>query len=318
MTELSTKHVIFGTGAVGRAVMEALLRRNAQVVMVNRGGKMVEKPAEVELVAADANNADTVRTLTADAAVVYQCAQPPYNKWAEAFPPLQAAIIEGVSANGARLVLAENLYMYGEVDGPIHEGLPYRAHTKKGRVRAEMAEAAFAAHEAGRLPVTAGRASDFYGPWATDSTMGERVFYPALNGKAAQIIGNPEMPHTHTYIGDYGEALVLLGEREEAQGRAWHVPNDQPSLTQREFVNLIFAELGKEPKISAMGKLMMRIGGLFIPEARESVEMMYEFEKPFVVDSSAFENTFGMRPTPVREALRPTVAWYRAHPQGEH
>jgi len=64
-----------------------------------------------------------------------------------------------------------------------------------------------------------------------------------------------------------------------------------------------------------MGKTMMRIGGLFIPGARETVEMMYEFEKPFVVDSSQFERTFGMKATPIAEAVRATVDWYRAHPQ---
>jgi nucleoside-diphosphate-sugar epimerase len=64
-----------------------------------------------------------------------------------------------------------------------------------------------------------------------------------------------------------------------------------------------------------MGKLMMMVGGLFIPEAKESVEMMYEFEQPFIVDSSKFEKTFGMKATPIREAIKETVAWYQAHPQ---
>jgi len=60
--------------------------------------------------------------------------------------------------------------------------------------------------------------------------------------------------------------------------------------------------------------LMLMIGGLFIPVAREVIEMLYEFEKPFVVDSSKFEKTFGMKPTPIREAIHQTVAWYKANP----
>ena len=114
--------------------------------------------------------------------------------------------------------------------------------------------------------------------------MGARVFYPLLRGKPAQLIGRIDLPHTHTYVKDFGKALVILGERDEADGQAWHVPNDQPTMTQGELVRMFAEEAGVEPKMSSMGKLMMSIGGLFIPEAKETVEMMYEFENPFVIE----------------------------------
>jgi nucleoside-diphosphate-sugar epimerase len=136
-----------------------------------------------------------------------------------------------------------------------------------------------------------------------------------LNGKPAKITGRSDLPHTHTYVKDFGRALVILGERDEADGQAWHVPNDQPDMTQGDLVRLFAEEAGVEPKMSSMGRLMMSIGGLFIPEAKETVEMMYEFEKPFVIDSSKFENIFGMKATPIREAIKETVAWYKSHPQ---
>jgi hypothetical protein len=58
----------------------------------------------------------------------------------------------------------------------------------------------------------------------------------------------------------------------------------------------------------------MALGGLFIPEARESFEMMYEFELPFIADSNKFEKAFCMQATPIREAIKETVAWYKSHP----
>ena len=57
---------------------------------------------------------------------------------------------------------------------------------------------------------------------------------------------------------------------------------------------------------------MMRLAGLFVPGARASVEMMYEFTRPFVVDSGRIEGEFGLQPTPVDEGIRRTVAWYTA------
>ena len=313
---MSVNHVVLGTGAIGRAVANELVKRGESVRMVNRSGKMEEAPAGAEVVAADLYDSAKVKEVTRGAKVVYQASQPNYNEWTTKFMPLQNAIIEGLTGSGAKLVLVENLYMYGESNGkPMTEDFPHNAHTRKGKARSELSNAAFDAHKAGKLKVTAARGSDFFGPWGLPTAaMGERTFYPMIAGKAAGLIGNIDVPHTHTYIPDFGKALVILGERDEADGHAWHVPNDNPRVTQREMAKLIADELGLPLKVSAIGKTMMAIGGLFIPEAKESVEMMYEFEKPFIVDSSKFEKTFGVKATPMKDAIKETVAWYKSHP----
>lgn len=309
-------HIILGTGAIGRAVAEELVRRGEVVRMVNRSGRMDEIPDGVEVIAADLYDPAKVREVTGGAKVVFHAVQPPYHEWTEKFPPLQKSIIDGLTGSDAKLVLVENVYMYGDTQGkPMTEDTPYQAHTRKGRVRGEISQAAFAAHKDGRVRVTAARGGNFFGPWGTDSTMGGRTFYPLLRGKPAQLIGRTDVPHTHTYVKDFGKALVTLGEQDAADGRAWHVPNDQPRMTQGELVRLFAEEAGVEPKMNSMGRLMMSIGGLFIPEAKETVEMLYEFQKPFIIDSSKFENTFGMKATPIREAIRETVAWYKGFPE---
>lgn len=311
---MSDLHVIFGTGAIGRAIAAELIGRGKTVRMLNRSGKLAEAPAGVELCAADLYDAAQVREITQGAAVVYQSAQPAYFQWPEKFPALQAAIIEGLTDSGTKLVLVENLYMYGETNGiPMTEAMPYNAQTRKGKTRGEMSKAAFAAHAAGKLRVTAGRGADFFGPWGLSSTLGERAIPPLLRGKPASLVGNIDLPHTYTFVNDFGRALVVLGERDEADGQAWHVPNDTPRVTQRQMVDLLAEAAGVEAKTSAMGKWMMMLGGLFIPEARESVEMMYQFEQPFIVDSSRFEQTFGMKASPLKEAIQQTVAWYKSH-----
>jgi nucleoside-diphosphate-sugar epimerase len=280
---------------------------------------MEEAPAGVELVATDLYDPANVQEVTRGAKVVYQCSQPNYNQWPEKFPPLQKSIIDGLTDSGAKLVIVENLYMYGAMNGkPLREDMPHKAHTRKGKVRSEMSQAALAAHAAGKVRVAIARGSDFFGPWGLPSTMGERIFYPLLQGKTAQMVGRLDIPHTHTYVPDFGKALVILGEHDEADGQVWHVPNDMPEITQGELVRMFAEEAGVEPKMNSMGRIMMWIGGLFIPEAKESFEMMYEFDQPFIVDSSKFEETFGIKATPMREAIKETVAWYKSHPEQKH
>lgn len=312
---MTIEHVVLGTGAIGRAIADELARSGKAVRLVNRSGVMAEAPKEAEIVTADLSDPKSVRAVTKGAQVVYQCAQPAYHRWPEKFPPLQAAILEGLSGSKAKLVIVENLYMYGATNGtPMTEDMPHRAHTRKGRTRSEMSRSALAAHAAGKVRVAIARGADFFGPWGVNSTMGARVIYPLLQGKPAQAVGRLDLPHTHTYTVDFARAMVTLGEQEKADGQAWHVPNDRPEITQGELIRMLAEAAGVEPRMSAMGRFMMALGGLFIPEARESVEMMYEFEQPFVVDSSKFEKAFGMNATPLREAVEQAMAWYRSHP----
>ena len=306
-------HVIFGTGPVGKATARELVKLGKRVRMVNRSGKATDLPSEVEVVKGDAYSAATVTELTKGATSVYQCAQPEYHEWVEKFPPLQAAILEGTAANGAKLIVVENLYMYGDTNGkPMTENTPYNPNTRKGKVRAALSEALMAAHKSGKVRVAIGRASDFIGPEYMVS--GNLVVYPALAGKAANAVGNLDAPHSFTYIPDFGKALAILGTHDEALGQVWHVPSPAP-LSQRDLLTMIYKEAGNPPKMRAAGRMMMSIIGLFNAGSREMVEMMYEFEKPFILDSSKFERTFGMKATPIEQAVRETVAWFRAHPK---
>jgi nucleoside-diphosphate-sugar epimerase len=310
MTDNVELHVIFGTGAVGMSVMEALVQRGRRrVLMVNRSGR-ASVPEGVEVIGGDATDETFAREASKGASVVYFALNPPYDKWPELFPPLQAGVLEGAASAGAKLIAMENLYMYGPTEGrPLTEDLPYAPNTRKGRVRARMSEELMEAHSSGRVRVAIGRASDYFGPRVLVSAEGEQVFGRAVQGKSAQVAGDPNQPHTYTYVPDIGRGLVILAEREEALGQVWHLPSPE-TLTTRQFVEMIFEEVGKPARIQAAPKIVLRAMGLFNPGIRETIEMLYEFEEPFVVDHSKFEEAFGEQATPLKEAIGETVRWY--------
>ncbi|SLJ98749.1 hypothetical protein SAMN06272721_102461 [Arthrobacter sp. P2b] len=157
-------HVIFGTGAIGLATLDALRRRGRTVRMINRSG-IAQVPNDVEVVAGDAADPVFAARAARGAAIVYQTMNPPYHQWNARFPALQAGVLAAAEATGARLVSMENVYMYGRPAGrPLTEDRPNNAHTKKGRLRADMADELLGAHQAGRVEVTIGRASDYFGP----------------------------------------------------------------------------------------------------------------------------------------------------------
>jgi nucleoside-diphosphate-sugar epimerase len=311
MTDNGELHVVYGTGAVGMAVMDELVQRGPRRVrMINRSGR-ARVPHGVEVVGGDATDEAFTREASEGASVVYFALNPPYDKWPELFPRLQAGVLEGAASAGAKLIAMENLYMYGPTGGrPITEDLPYAATTRKGTVRASMSKELMEAHKSGRVRVAIGRASDFFGPRALTSAAGEQVFGRAVDGKSAQVAGDPDQPHTYTYTPDIGKGLVILGEREEALGQAWHLPSPE-TVTTREFVEMIFEEVGKPARVQAAPKILLRALGLFNPGMRETIEMLYEFEEPFVLDDSRFKQEFGDHATLLREAIQRTVRWYR-------
>ena len=304
--------IVYGTGPLGLWVAQTLAGKGKQVTLVNRKGKIAQNLSDqIKIVAGDATDSTSVYQICMEADVVFHCAMPPYTEWPDKFPPLTKGILEGVSQAGAKLIYGDNLYMYGDTEGrPISENLPYVATGHKGKARAEMAETLLSAHKKGVVQVAIGRGSDFYGPQVTNSTFGEMFFKAALSGKPANLLGNIDLPHTYTYIKDFAKALVKLSENDQAFGQVWHVPNAS-TITTRQLVGLVEKEIVQPIKIRAAGRLIVTLLGLFNPMIKEIKEMMYEWEKPYVVDHSKFEETFGADTTPHEVAIKETVEWYR-------
>ncbi|MCH8814625.1 MAG: NAD-dependent epimerase/dehydratase family protein [Chloroflexi bacterium] len=304
-------HVVFGaSGALGNAVVRELVAQSMRVRGVTRSGN-ADVPNGVEMIAADALLPERVRAACDGASVIYNCANAPYTNWPKEFPPIMQGIIDGASAAGAKLVFGDNLYSYGPVDGPLTEDLQNAATGRKGRTRTLMADMLMEAHASGKLKAAIGRGSDFYGPRVMTSAIGDRVIPAALAGKGSQVLGNPDTLHTYTYVPDFARALVVLGERDEALGEIWHVPNAK-TITTREMLDIVYELAGHEAKVMAAPKLLLNAISLFNPMVRELKETYYQFDKPFVVDHSKFKRAFGAQVTPHREALTDTIDWYRS------
>ena len=307
-------HIVLGAGPVARAVVSALTTRGIDAVVVSRSGTAIPGARSIAL---DVRDSDALKTAAAGAAALYQASQPEYHRWPEEFPSLQDSVVRALRGSDTVLVAIENLYGYGHVRGPLVETLPLVATGRKGKVRADLWRTLEAENAAGRVKTTAGRASDFFGPHAAKSAVGDRFFGPLLAGKKAEMFGNPSALHSYTYVPDFGEALVRLALDDRSHGRAWHVPN-APAVSTRTFLEKAAAIAGVEPKSVVRTKFQLRLAGVFIPPAKESIEMLYEFEEDFVVDHSAYAAIFGDYATPLDDSLATTVAWWRENPPGRH
>jgi len=303
-------HVVLGSGQVGRRLAAHLAGMELPVRMVSRR-RPAQLPEGVEWRGADVTDVEVAVGAAEGATVMYQCLNAPYAKWPEMFPPLQRGVLAAAERLGALLVSLENLYGYGPTSGaPMTEELPLAATTLKGRTRAAMTAELLAARDAGRVHIAIGRASDFFGVGVTASSLGERVFANALAGRRADFIGNPDLAHTYSYVPDVAAGLAILGTRENAVDEIWHLAGPE-TVTTRQILDLVSNHVGHRVAIRSVPKPLLRTLGLFNPTLRGLVELSYQFEEPFVLDTTKFQTAFGVNGTSLDVAVATTVRGFR-------
>ncbi|MEY4510504.1 MAG: hypothetical protein RLZZ450_2626 [Pseudomonadota bacterium] len=303
-------HVVLGAGQIGTRLAQQLRAQGLRVRSVRRSAAPVAPG--IELRAGNIMDLAFAEQALAGASVVYDCMNPSYDKWPEQLLPIARGALHGAAKAGAALVALDCLYMYGRPVGAMREDSPLTPCSKKGALRVSLAEERFAAHRRGDVRVAVGRASDFFGPNLPQSAFSDRFYQRVLSGKAAECMGDPDQPHSYTYAEDVSRALAILGSDERAFGEVWHLPTPAAETT-RQLNARMGQALGLEVRTTRVPKWLVRGVGVFQPMMRELVEMMYQWEVPYVLDDNKFRTTFGVSATPVETAVQETARWAQVH-----
>ncbi|MCE9574586.1 MAG: NAD-dependent epimerase/dehydratase family protein [Deltaproteobacteria bacterium] len=311
MTTLAPLHVIVGAGQIGPQIARRLVARGLRVRVIRRSPST--DPA-IETVTADVRDPAAAAEAMRGASVVYHTANPRYHRWGQELLPQNRGIVAGAAKVGARVVVLDNLYMYGTPPGGVmREDSPMNPRSVKGGLRAQAATELLDAHARGDAQIVIARAADFFGPGILNSLLGERFWKKLVAGKPIEVLGDVDQPHSYSYGQDVADGLVTLGlsENRTDYGRVWHLPT-LPAESTRVWAARFATAFGTTPRFRRLTPWMLRMFGLFIPEAKELPEMAYQWEGPFLLDDSAFRARFAAAPTPLADAVAATIAWARA------
>ncbi|MGX1886675.1 NAD-dependent epimerase/dehydratase family protein [Streptomyces sp. NPDC055287] len=301
--------VVLGAGPAGTALAQELARRGHRVRLVNRRGEG-RSLSGVERRAADITTHESARAAVEGAAVVYHCVNVGYHLQVEVMPGITTAVLAATEEVGARLVVLDTLYPYGETHGGVMtEDSPWNATSAKGRMRADLDARYLAAHREGRVRVALGRSADFVGPGVLNSTLGGAVFPGALTGGEVPGLGDIGLPHSYTYIGDVAAGLAALGEHPDSDGRVWHLPT-APAVSTREIFTMIEERTGRPLNVVVVDE--PRPFGPFDAVFMDAyAEMFYQHTEAQIMDSTAIEKAYGLTPNPLAATIDETIAWYR-------
>lgn len=313
MSTTNQLHVILGaSGAIGMEIIKDLQHRGLPFRAVERT-KNIEG---IDTFHADISHIDELKKAVDGATHVYNCVGLKYDTkfWQDNWPTIIDNLIEAVGEIDAALVQFDNIYMYGPapLENPITEKHPRNPSSNKGKVRLLLEQKLLTAFESGKLRGLIARAGDFYGPGANLSMLYASVLDRMLAGKVPQWLANPDIIHTYTYTPDAARGCVQLGLDESSYGQVWHLPTSKDILTSREVISMFQKYLQVEEKIQVLPRFMLHILGLFIPILRELKEMIYQFDNPYVFDSTKFETKYpDFKITSYQEGVKAMVDFYK-------
>lgn len=299
--------ILGSTGIIGTELAKALTQHTDKIRLVSRNPKRVN-PTD-QLVIADLTNFNEVLTAVEGSEVVYLTAGLQYkiNVWQTQWPLIMKNVIEACKTHKTKLVFFDNVYAYGLVKGWMKEDTLVNPSSKKGEVRALIAQMIMSEVEKGHLDAIIARAADFYGPNTPLSFATVTVFHNLKKDKKAQWFIDADKKHSMTYTPDAGKATAILGNTPSAYNQIWHLPTDKNVLTGKEFIELAAKEFGVEPKFMVLKKWMIQMVGYFVPVVKESYEMLYQNEYDYLFDSTKFERAFDFKPTSYQDGIAETV-----------
>lgn len=301
--------IVLGAGPIGTTTAQHFAARGDRVTVVTRTGSGPQT-AGIERVALDASDTTALSSLATGAEVIVNAVNLPYDAWESGWPPIHRSVLAAARHSGAVLTLVGNLYGYAAGQLPMTPDSPLQPPSRKGAVRARMWEELQAAHTAGHVRALEVRASDYVGPQVTSAMGahgGPRLVDPVLDGRRAWVVGDPDAAHTWTAVEDIAATIVRLSRDERAWGRAWHVPSAPPRSIRELATDYAVAGGRSSAKVSAIPRIALRAVGLVQPQMRELVEMLYQFEAPFVAGHEETTEVFGLEPTPWAQTVAAVV-----------
>jgi nucleoside-diphosphate-sugar epimerase len=300
--------VILGSGgAIGNDLAKELKNYVDQIRLASRNPKRIND--DDELFPCDLTIANNVDEAVKGCKVAYLTVGLPYKikTWQNQWPVIMKNTIAACKKHRTKLVFFDNIYMYHpDKLNPMTEETEILPISKKGKVRAEIANMVLQEIKTGKLEALIARAADFYGPGIANSVFNEVVFKNLKNGKKANWFCSLNHLHNFTFTPDAAKATALLGNTENAYSQVWHLPTATP-IKGKEWIEKVACELGVEPKTQVASKSIVQFMGIFNNIMREFVEMLYQWDRDYNFDSSKFETVFKIKPTPVNEAIKQII-----------
>jgi nucleoside-diphosphate-sugar epimerase len=294
--------ILGASGPIGTELAKALSKYTDQIRLVSRNPKKVN--AGDTVFAADLTKAGEVDKAVEGSDVVYLTVGFEYKikVWKDTWPKVMDSVIQACKKHKSKLVFFDNIYLYDrDFLSNMTEDTPVRPTSKKGAVRAAIAERLMTETRNGNLQALIARSADFLSP--TNSVLTEVVYKNLKKGGTAMWFADANKVHNFTFYTDAAAGTALLGNTPDAYNQVWHLPTDSSRLTGKQWIELFAQQLQVKPKYMVIPAWVTGVLGVFVPLMKELKEMLYQYDRDYFFNSSKFESRFAFTPVAPAEAV---------------
>ena len=295
--------ILGATGPIGTELAKQLINYTDNIRLVSRNPKKVN--ATDTLLAADLTKAEDVDKAIAGSEIVYLVVGFEYkvDVWKRSWPTLMDNVIAACKKYNSKLVFFDNVYMYDrDFLTNMTEETPVRPTSKKGVIRAEIAERLLEETRKGNLTALIARSADFFGP--SNSVLIETVYKNFKKGKKANWFADVNKVHNFTFYTDAAKGTAILGNTPDAYNQVWHLPTDNTPITGKQWIELFAKYMNVKPSYMVVPEWLTAIMGLFVPMLKELKEMIYQYDRDYFFNSSKFQKKFNYKSVTPEEAVQ--------------
>lgn len=302
---MRNNQIILGAGgSIGNVLAKELKSFTKNITLFSRNPQKVND--DDDLITGDLLNLEQTTNALKNMDVAYLVVGLPYNTkiWERDFLKIVQNVVAGCKVHKVPLVFLDNVYMYDpEHFYELNEDTPFKVISKKGAVRTAIANLIKNEIKNNEINILIARSADFYGENVKNSMFNEQVINRVLENKKANWFLDANKKHSLTLVSDAAKAIASLGNTNSAYNQVWHLPTDK-AYSANELVDKISKITGKPAKIQVASNFMITILGWFIPEVKETKELLYQYKNDYEFKSTKFEVAFNMKPTSIDEGLR--------------
>lgn len=298
--------ILGANGIIGEELAKVLRSEHTdEIKLVGRSPQKLD--ARDLLYQCDLLEPESVKDALADTEIAYLTVGLPYKSelWIRQWPQIMKNVISGCIKQGSKLVYFDNTYAYPQDSEVQTESTPLNSKGKKGKSKKIAAELLLAAIEKQEIDAVICRAPEFYGPGKTKGITNELVFGNLKKGKEPKVLLKDNVKKTLIFTPDASRAMALIGNTAEAYGQTWHLPCDDGRLTYKEFIGEIAEQLGRDVSYGRLSSFIIKIGAIFNPFLRETLELLPRYAINNIFDSSKFKQSFSdFRVTTYKEGIK--------------
>lgn len=310
--------VLGGTGLLGKATTDALLKRGFSVKILVRSVEKYKEmyidgkiPGRVDVIEGEIDSNIALATALEYSDTVFFCYNTEYKQWESDLPRWTSKIGDLCATTQAKIIYPGCVINYGaNTQSPITEESDQNTSAEKGQLKIALEQRLGTSSTKGATLVIV-RMPELFGFTDNDQIISQ-IFKAAIDKKPAYWYGDPNLTHEFLFAEDAAEALVNIAISEKTNDTMINLSGHR--VTPDQFIRLIYDNVSiiENPPYHIKNKFETGIKAILSKKQAQLNELLYVYSHELLLDNSKYQKIIGeQKLTDLKESIVKTLNWFQ-------